>query len=100
MLDDITKSDEAAQGKINELAAAMLDNGKYAVGLSGSVRGKIEAKRHSSQNAFDYYTCDGTALKTAIRSNPGLILLHQGTIVQKWHHNDAPTPEQLLALTN
>lgn len=30
-----------------------------------------------------------------IRSNPGLMLLHHGTIIQKWSHNKLPQPEEL-----
>lgn len=39
---------------------------------------------------------DGTVLKTMIRSNPGLILLQEGTITGKWHYRDIPKPEDLL----
>ena len=40
---------------------------------------------------FDYYFCDGTALKTIIRSNPGLVLLQNGVVVSMWHYNDFPS---------
>ena len=45
--------------------------------------------------AFDFYICDPTTLKTIVRANPGLILIKQGTIIQKWHYNDFPTIEEL-----
>ncbi len=40
----------------------------------------------------DYPFCntDGTTLKTVIRSNPGLVLLKDATIIRKWSHNRLP----------
>ena len=38
--------------------------------------------------SFPFYTCDETALKTIVRSNPGLIVLEKGTIIAKKHFND------------
>ena len=45
-----------------------------------------------------FLTADDVLLKTIIRSNPGLVLMKQGTILDKWHHNDIPTPNELQAL--
>jgi len=39
---------------------------------------------------YPFLTADETALKTAIRSNPGLILLKDSTVVRKWSHNALP----------
>jgi triosephosphate isomerase len=44
---------------------------------------------------YPYLLCDETTLKTVIRSNPGLLLLNQGTIIRKWSHNDLPMSDQL-----
>ena len=38
----------------------------------------------------ELYTLDGTANKTAIRTDPGLILIQQGTIRGKWSFRDYP----------
>lgn len=42
------------------------------------------------------YAMDGTTLKTIVRSNPGLVLLKDGVIKAKWHHNDTPTLEEVM----
>ena len=39
---------------------------------------------------FDFLQCDETTLKTIVRSNPALILMHDGTIVGKWHFRNIP----------
>ncbi len=40
----------------------------------------------------EYECChtDETTLKTMIRSNPGVMLLHNGEIIRKWSHNSLP----------
>lgn len=57
-----------------------------------------EAIREWSDNTgAEYPFCftDETVLKTMIRSNPGLILLKNGTILSKWSHNQLPAEEQI-----
>lgn len=39
---------------------------------------------------FPFYRGDDILLKTIIRSNPGVVLLHGGVIVNKWHHAKLP----------
>ena len=47
--------------------------------------------------ATPYFYSDKTLLKTMIRSNPGLILLENGTVVKKWHYNDIPDASGILS---
>ncbi|GAA5042177.1 hypothetical protein GCM10011506_44580 [Marivirga lumbricoides] len=58
---------------------------------------KIKAARGLQ---FDFYYGDATVLKTIIRSNPGIILVEDGTILDKWHYNDVPDPADLSELLN
>lgn len=44
---------------------------------------------------YTFCTTDETTLKTIVRSNPGLLLLKDGTIIGKWGHNDLPRPDEL-----
>jgi uncharacterized membrane protein YphA (DoxX/SURF4 family) len=40
-----------------------------------------------------YYNSDDTTLKTILRSNPGVLLLKDGTIIKKWHYRKLPEYE-------
>ena len=42
------------------------------------------------------YAVDATVLKAMIRSNPGVMVLENGTVKGKWHYNDWPTATQVL----
>ena len=43
---------------------------------------------------------DQTVTKTIIRSNPGYLLLKDGIVIDKWHHNDIPTAEDIRKTLN
>ncbi|NDV97265.1 DoxX family protein [Dysgonomonas sp. 521] len=44
---------------------------------------------------FDFCIADGRMLKTVIRSNPGLILLKDGIVINKWADINVPAEESL-----
>ena len=48
---------------------------------------------------YPFYMTDATTLKTIVRSNPGLLLLKDGTIINKWSHNDLPGAELSRPIT-
>jgi len=66
--------------------------------LTSSATEAIEKFRHENQLAVPYYFVDATVLKTIIRSNPGIALWKDGTVLGNWHHNDTPTAEEALKL--
>ena len=59
---------------------------------------EFENIRHEYQLAVPYYFLDWTVLKAMIRSNPGIMLLKDGTVLGKWHINDIPDGGQLAEL--
>jgi len=42
------------------------------------------------QLSLDFYLADDILLKTMVRSNPGILLLKGGVIINKWHWRDLP----------
>jgi len=92
---DLKKANKASFEKINPLAAQCEKQGIDVIALTASLDSEVEQFRHEVQAAFPFYNSDATALKTIIRSNPGLMLISKGTILGKWHHNDVPDFENL-----
>ncbi len=82
--------------EINDLANDLTTAKPWILTASGySI---FEPFRHDLQLAMPYYYADATVLKTMIRSNPGIMLLSEGTVLGKWHHNDVPTVEEINEL--
>ncbi|MBS1491157.1 MAG: DoxX family protein [Bacteroidetes bacterium] len=66
--------------------------------LTASSEEEIEKFRHENQLAVPYYFADATVLKTIIRSNPGIALWKNGTVLGNWHYNDMPDAATVLTL--
>lgn len=87
-------ANEAAFKKLNELNTAAEKAGAKFFAITAN-DGHVDEFRHRNQTAFPFYTADETPLKTMIRSNPGLILLKNGVVVNKWHYRHFPTSQEL-----
>ena len=87
---------DKAKGSIKQFAelsnaAKQKDIPFYCVTASDvAVAANFDTKNNTN---FDYLQCDETVLKTIIRSNPGLIMLYDGTVVGKWHFRNIPDKE-------
>ncbi len=91
----LERADDSNFGQIDQIYEYAVEYGYPFYCLTSS--GEKDIQRWQDITGAEYQFCltDGTTLKTMIRSNPGLILLKDGTIIQKWSHNDLPKEEQL-----
>ena len=92
---DLNKAKTGKQAKINAFAEAAMKDGFNFIGLSASSASMIDEFRHNVQAMNEYYIVDGTTLKTMIRSNPGLMLIKNGVVIDMWHYNSFPDYEQV-----
>jgi len=95
---DLSNTD--VQPSINELSEKFDKAGIRFFGLTSTPFTDTDKFRHEHQNTFPYYSCDATTLKTIVRSNPGLVLIKNGTVVMKWHYNDLPEFDAISAFMN
>ncbi|MGV3538460.1 MAG: BT_3928 family protein [Rufibacter sp.] len=97
----VNKTNAESFPDINALLAGLEKNQQpkvVPVVLTSSSSQEFDVFRHEVNLAAPYFFADATVLKTMIRSNPGLLLLKNGVVVGKWHHNDVPTLEEVREL--
>ncbi len=73
---------------VKKVTDEAISKGYKVIGLSASSLEETEKLTEKLQLNFEFYFCDMTTLKTIVRSNPGVLELHSGTIRQKLHWND------------
>lgn len=92
---NVAKASPKNNDKINALYQYCYDMGYPFYALSASLNKDIANYTKKRQALYEFFTSDEITLKTIVRSNPGLVVLKGGTIIDKWHINDIPTPEEL-----
>lgn len=75
--------------KMKEVAEKARAEGYRVVGLSASGEELKSETNEIYDLGIEWFFSDETALKTIIRSNPGIVRLQNGTIEQKLHWNDS-----------
>ena len=63
--------------------------------LTASTAKAIQRWKDITGAEYPFCITDETTLKTIVRSNPGLLLLKDGTIINKWSHNQLPNGAKL-----
>lgn len=85
----LRRSEAPGLAKLSAVIQKARENGYKVIGLSASGEELKSEINEKYKLDLDWYFSDETALKTIIRSNPGLVRLQRGTIQQKVHWNDA-----------
>ena len=92
---DLTKSSRSSFDDIVKLANECDKHGVKTIGLTSTDYSITDPFRHDVNAAFPFYYCDGTVLKTMIRSNPGIMLMKGSTVMGMWHYHQTPSFEKL-----
>ncbi len=92
---NINKFPLKAINPIKKLVEDAREKGYAIQGLSSSLFDDINAFRIENQISLQFYNSDDIVLKTMIRANPGIILLKDGLILEKWHYNDCPSMPEI-----
>lgn len=66
--------------------------------LTASDPGVVGEWESQHKTGFQFAHVDERVLKTMIRSNPGLMLLKEGTVMGKWDDSSVPTTEKIALI--
>lgn len=92
---DLDKTNKKVFDKINDFAALCKADEIKIVAITASTPDLIAEFKAETKTDLEFYTSDGTVLKTMIRSNPGLMMLKGGTVIDMWHYHSFPSYSNL-----
>ena len=90
-------ADDGDMDRINEVYDYATDHNYHFLCLTASGDNAIARWQDLTGAEYPFAFMDELTLKTIARSNPALLLLHDGTIVGKWSHHHIPDQHQLSA---
>ncbi len=85
---DLELAEEEGVAKLKAISDEAIKHGYKVIGMTASGEDAQQQLKDTYNLNFDFYFCDATALKTIVRSNPGILKLGKGTVIQKVHWND------------
>lgn len=85
---NIDKSDFEAFPDIKKMTDKAIKKGYKVYGASASFSDILQMTIKKFDLPFEFLFCDETTLKTIIRSNPGIVILNEGTVIDKRNWRD------------
>lgn len=94
---DLSKTDATGIGNLNALAINAAENYNIRTVLLTSNSAQ-DAELFSKKNklVMEVFYADGIPLKSMVRANPGVLLLKNGTVINKWHFRNMPSYDELV----
>lgn len=92
---DLLTADQSIMGLINDIYDYASEAGINFIALTPSSDEARSRWIDYTGAEYTFLTADERTLKTMVRGNPGLMLLHDGVVQDKWSNWNFPTSEQL-----
>ncbi|WP_209332657.1 BT_3928 family protein [Lunatimonas salinarum] len=90
LVSNLQKMSSANLDEISKLIQDALGGGLDVKFLCASSEEEVQQLIRDMSWNIGYYLADATVVKTIIRANPGLVVLNDGTVMAKYHHNNTP----------
>ncbi|HUH20130.1 BT_3928 family protein [Albibacterium sp.] len=93
---DINSANQDGLKKLNNLAQSAAEEYRIrTVILTASTMQAVEKATNGLDLFSEIFFVDAIPLKSMVRSNPGLMLLKNGTVIKKWHFHILPSIQKL-----
>ena len=92
---DMTKITEKEWEKIRNITETAEKAGYYVIWITSSEPDCVAELQEKYPFVYEVYYGDELEIKTIVRFNPGLILLDEGLVVDKWSAIDFPQGKKL-----
>lgn len=93
---DLNKTNIVALEKLNNIAKRATEEYNIRVVLLTASSAQTVEELNSHLNLYtEVFYADAVPLKSMVRANPGILLLKNGTIINKWHYHTLPKFEAL-----
>lgn len=96
---DISKANKEGMLDASHLYNKLIDSEISFVMVTSSTAEEISDFINLYNMDYEIYYGDDIELEAMIRSNPGMILLKDGFVIDKWHYNDFPDINEVGELT-
>lgn len=87
---DVEKADEEGLVRMNDFYEESEVAGYTFSAVTSSLEETIGKVSKKLNLEYTFYQADDIVLKTMVRSNPGLIMMKDGVVLDKWSYHDLP----------
>ena len=100
LISNISKLSEKGFERMTSLIQSVEGTDIEAIVVAASSEDEIKSLLKRYNWNVRHFMGDATVVKTIIRSNPGIMLLKEGTVIDKYHHNNTPSTAEVEQLLN
>lgn len=97
---NLNRANENAVEELNHIYTQMHEKGYRVMALTAATPDIIDRFVQTSEALFPFYTTDAITLKTMIRANPGVMVLKEGVVIDKWNANNSKKSFEQFLLKN
>lgn len=98
LISNFSKMSDSGFAEMTPLVQSLEGTDIEVMVVAASSEDEIESLLARHNWKVRHFMGDATVVKTIIRSNPGIMLLKEGTVIKKYHHHNTPSMAEVQQL--